>query len=101
MKHSQNSQDSAQPALFDFEGQSTSQDALGFLIDFAKYYRGEPFNSEMVTQAAADVGIVFADARAWGAVFITAAKEGYIRRSEVLFARNFGNGTLAPGWIGV
>jgi len=54
------------------------QDALGFLINYAKRAAG-PFSSEDVTLAA---------------------REGYIRRSDVLFPRSMGNGSLAPGWVG-
>lgn len=79
----------------------TTVDALGFLVKYAKLSKGQPFSSEDVTLAAMAVGIFFDDARSWGAVFIQAAKEGYIRRSEVLFRRAMGNGSLAPGWVAV
>ncbi len=76
------------------------QDALGFLIDFARKHRGQPFSSEHVTLAAMDAGIApVTDLRAWGAVFQQAARDGHIRRSEVLFQRSMGNSTLAPGWV--
>lgn len=77
------------------------RDALGFLIGFARRNKGQPFSSEHVTLSAMEHGIVFQDLRSWGSVFIQAAKEGYIRRSDVLFARSFGNGSLSPGWVGV
>lgn len=79
----------------------TTVDALGFLLRYAKDTKGRPFSSEDVTIAAMSKGIVFDDMRTWGTVFIQAAKEGYIRRSEVLFRRAMGNGSLAPGWVGV
>lgn len=76
------------------------QDALGFLIAFARKHRGLPFSAEQVTLAAMEEGIApQTDLRAWGAVFTQAAREGHIRRSEALFPRSMGNGTLAPGWI--
>lgn len=76
-------------------------DALGFLIKFARKKRGQSFSAEQVTLAAMDKGIAPADLRSWGAVFVQAARDGYIRRSEVLFPRSMGNGSLAPGWTGV
>lgn len=77
------------------------EDALGFLIAFARKHKGQPFSSEHVTLAAMDAGIAPAtDLRAWGAVFTQAARDGYIRRSEVLFQRSMGNNTLAPGLVG-
>lgn len=80
---------------------NVEQDALGFLIAFARRSRGESFSSEHVTLSALEAGIVFQDLRSWGSVFTQAAKEGHIRRSDVLFVRSMGNGSLAPGWVGV
>jgi len=77
------------------------QDALGFLIAFARRTRGTPFSAEHVTLAAIDAGIAPADLRALGAIVTQAARDGHIRRSEVLFQRRMGNGSLAPGWIAV
>lgn len=75
-------------------------DALGFLISYARKQKGQPFSSEHVTLAAMDAGIApQTDLRAWGAVFQQAARDGHIRRSEVLFSRTLGNGSLSPGWI--
>lgn len=76
------------------------QDALGFLINYAKRAAG-PFSSEDVTLAARDAGVCPDDLRAWGSIFAQAAREGYIRRSDVLFPRSMGNGSLSPGWVGV
>ena len=75
------------------------QDALGFLIRFARKHKGQPFSSEQVTLAALKRGIAPQDLRAWGAIFTQAARDGHIRRSEVLFQRSMGNGSLSPGWI--
>ena len=76
------------------------QDALGFLISFARKHKGQPFSSEHVTLAAMDAGIApVTDLRAWGAVFQQAARDGHIRRSDVLFSRSLGNGSLSPGWV--
>lgn len=61
----------AQPAPKSFE-----EDAYSFLVKFAHRKRGHSFSAEMVTLAA----------------------DGYIRRSDVLFPRSMGNGTLSPGW---
>jgi hypothetical protein len=80
---------------------SVDQDALGFLIKFARTHRGQSFSSEQVTLSAIDAGVTFPDLRSWGSVFTKAAHDGHIRRSDVLFARSFGNGSLAPGWTGV
>lgn len=78
------------------------QDALGFLIAFARKHKGQPFSSEHVTLAAMDAGIApVTDLRAWGAVFTQAARDGHIRRSDVLFQRSMGNGSLSPGWISI
>lgn len=77
------------------------QDALGFLIAFARKMRGQSFSSEQVTLAALEAGIVFDDMRSWGSIFTQAARDGHIRRSEQLFSRSMGNGSLAPGWTGV
>lgn len=87
--------------LFGEPIRKTDTDALGFLIRYAKASKGESFSSEHVTVAAQAVGIEFQEQRSWGAVFTQAAREGYIRRSDVLFSRSFGNGSLAPGWVGV
>lgn len=57
-------------------------------------------SSEHVTLAALDAGISFQEMRSWGSVFTQAAKDGHIRRSDVLFSRSMGNGSLAPGWVG-
>lgn len=75
------------------------QDALGFLISFARKHKGQPFSAEHVTLAAQEKGIAPSDLRAWGAIFTQAARDGHIRRSEVLFPRAMGNGSLAPGWV--
>lgn len=77
------------------------QDAMGFLIKFVKKQRGASFSSEDVTLAAITAGVAPTDLRAWGKVFQQAAKDGYIRRSDVLFKRSMGNGSLAPGWVAV
>lgn len=78
---------------------SFDQDALGFLISFARKHKGQAFSAEHVTLAAQEKGIAPDDLRAWGAIFTQAARDGHIRRSEVLFSRAMGNGSLAPGWI--
>lgn len=93
----------AQPDLF---GGSTAirsfdRDALGFLISFARKHKGQPFSAEQVTLAAMDRGIAPPDLRAWGSIFTQAARDGHIRRSDVLFSRSLGNGSLSPGWISV
>lgn len=78
------------------------EDALGFLISFARRRRGRPFSAEQVTLAAQAKGIApETDLRAWGAIFTQAARDGHIRRSEVLFSRAMGNGSLSPGWVAV
>lgn len=87
--------DAPAPAL------SVDQDALGFLIKFAGNHRGESFSSEQVTLSAMDAGVVFPDMRSWGSIFTQAARDGVIQRSDVLFSRSMGNGSLSPGWTGV
>jgi hypothetical protein len=89
--------------LFDEAPQprDVAKDFFGFLLRYAKVSQGRPFSSEYVTLAAKAEGIVFEDMRHTGPIFIQAAKEGYIRRSEALFRRSMGNGSLTPGWVGV
>lgn len=94
----------AQPDLFGApptKVDSFEKDAMGFLLAYAKKHRGKSFSSEEVTLAAMKKGIASTDLRHWGAVFAQAAKDGAIRRSEVLFKRSMGNGTLSPGWTAV
>ena len=75
------------------------QDALGFLIAFARKHKGQAFSAEQVTLAAQAKGIApETDLRALGSIFTQAARDGHIRRSEVLFQRSLGNGSLSPGW---
>jgi hypothetical protein len=76
-------------------------DAFGFLVKFARRMRGKAFSPEAVTVSAMEKGVGFADARAWGPVFVQAAREGHIRRSTELFPRVMSNGSLRPGWIGL
>lgn len=67
------------------------QDALGFLIAYARNHKGQAFSAEQVTLAAQKKGIApETDLRAWGAIFQQAARDGHIRRSEVLFQRQLG-----------
>lgn len=80
---------------------SFDRDAMGFLLRFARRSNGRPFSAEQVTLAAVKVGIAPDDLRAWGTLFQQAAKDGFIRRSDVLFKRVMGNGSLAPGWVAV
>lgn len=91
----------AQPDLFggSTAARSFDQDALGFLISFARKHKGQPFSAEQVTLAAMDRGIAPPDLRAWGSIFTQAARDGHIRRSDVLFSRSLGNGSLSPGWV--
>lgn len=86
-----------QQNLFGVPPRSFDEDALGFLIKFAKKAKG-PFSAEQVTLAAAARGIAPRDLRAWGSIFTLAAKEGRIRRSQTAFPRAMGNGTLTLGW---
>jgi hypothetical protein len=92
-----------QLAMFDepVAVRSFEQDAYGFLIAYAKRSKGQPFSSEDVTLAALDAGLAPVDLRRWGSIFVQAAKDGYIRRSDVLFRRAMGNSSLAPGWVGI
>lgn len=71
--------------------------AYSFLVEFARRRDG-PFSGEDVTDAAAEEGVATADARAWGAIFQRAARNGVIRRSATLFKRRYGHGSAAPGW---
>lgn len=58
------------------------------------------YRKDTVHLTALDACISFQEMRSWGSVFTQAAKDGYIRRSDVLFSRSMGNGSLAPGWVG-
>lgn len=80
---------------------SFEHDAMGFLLAYAKRHKGRAFSAEDVTLAAVDAGLSPMDLRSWGTVFAQAARDGFIRRSDVLFRRVMGNGTLSPGWVGV
>ncbi len=78
----------------------TADDALGFLIRWARRHRREPFSPEDVIAAAAVAGILFDDQRQWGQVFRQAQREGYIRRAW-LVPRASSNHSVRLGWIGV
>jgi len=84
-----------------YTARSFEQDAMGFLLAYAKRHKGRAFSAEDVTLAAVDAGLAPIEMRAWGTVFAQAARDGFIRRSDVLFKRAMGNGTLSPGWTGV
>lgn len=84
---------SAKPAPKSFE-----QDAYSFLVAFAHRRCGHSFSAEHVTLAAQKKGIVAPDMRNWGPIFRAVAADGHIRRSDVLFPRSMGNGSLSPGW---
>ena len=92
---------SAKPDLFGgiTANRRFDEDALGFLIAYARCPRGQSFSAEHVTLAAAERGIAPPDLRHWGRVFTQAARDGHIRRSDVLFSRSLGNGSLSPGWV--
>ena len=91
-----------QTDLFGEPVRSFELDAFGFLIAYAKRSRGQPFCAEDVTVAALEAGIApLSDLRQWGSIFSQASRDGYIRRSDVLFKRSMGNGSLAPGWVAV
>lgn len=74
-------------------------DAMGFLLKYIRKTRGQPFCSEEVTLAAQKAGIVPADLRSWGKVYVQAARDGYIARADVPFRRAMGNGTFTLGWV--
>lgn len=76
------------------------QDALGFLIRFAKRQRSS-FCAEAVTLSAIKKGIAPSDLREWGKIFNQAARDGYIRRSDTVHSRTMGNGTKTLGWVAV
>jgi hypothetical protein len=88
--------------LFGDEVQTRSfeADAMGFLIAYVKRTGGQPFSAEDVTTSALIAGVAPDDLRAWGTVFSQAARDGYIRRSDVVFKRSMGNGAPTLGWVG-
>ena len=75
---------------------SFERDGYGFLIKFARKSKGKPF---CATLAAEKAGILPADRRHWGQMFVQAAKDGYITRCNKPFRRVMGNGTLTLGWV--
>ena len=75
------------------------RDGYGFLLRFVRKQKGRPFSAESVTMAAQAAGIVPADLRHWGKVFVQVARDGYISRSDEVFRRKLGNGSLTLGWI--
>jgi hypothetical protein len=77
------------------------QDALGFLIRFAKRTNGKPFCAEDVTLSAMAKGLAPNDLREWGKIFNQAAKDGYIVRSNTVHSRTMGNHTKTLGWVAV
>lgn len=79
---------------------SFEHDGYGYLIRYARKQKGKPFCAEDVTLSAIDAGIAPANLKNWGRMFQQAAKDGYIRRSNVAFRRQLGNGTLTLGWVG-
>jgi len=77
-----------------------TKDPYTYLINFAIQHKGKgSFNPEWVIVWAAMSGIAFQDQRQWGRIFRQAAKDGYIRQSTKLFARDSSNGSKRPGWI--
>ena len=78
------------------------RDFYGFLLAYAARMRGQVFGAEEVTVAAVEAGVLPQSAmRSTGKDFSRAAKEGYIRRADAWYARQFGNGTQARAWVGV
>jgi len=75
------------------------KDGYGFLLRYIRKTKGQPFCSEEVTLAAQKAGIVPADLRSWGKVYVQAARDGYIARADVPFRRAMGNGTFTLGWV--
>lgn len=75
------------------------QDAMGFLLRFAKRSKGRSFCSEEVTLAAKNKGLAPEDLREWGKIFNQAAKDGWIMRSNTVHSRSMGNGTKTLGWV--
>jgi hypothetical protein len=79
---------------------SFEDDAMGFLLAYVKRAKGQPFSAEEVTTSALIAGVSPSDLRMWGPVFAQAARDGFIRRSDVPYRRAMGNGTLALCWVG-
>lgn len=71
--------------------------AFSFLSAYAS--RHELFSAEDATTAAKARGIVSpTDARAWGPVYMRAARERLIERSTVTYQRQFGHSSLGLKW---
>lgn len=68
-----------------------------FLIAFA-VQADRPFSSEEVVAAAAAAGIARDESRAWGPVFLRAARAGIIRRSSEVYRRACGHGSVGLKW---
>lgn len=77
-----------------------SERAYRFLCWYARL-DGAPFSSEAVTELARETGIEPPDGRAWGAVFVRAAKAGVIKRSTETYQRARGHGSLGVKWVAV
>ena len=76
-----------------------SLEAYTFLQRFVEVQpKGKPFSAEAVTVAAREAGIRARDARAWGATFLRAQREGLIRRSNTMIRRALGHGSYGPAW---
>lgn len=90
-----------QPDLFGTQAMAVDrfeQDAMGFLLAYAKRMGSKSFSAEEVTLAATKKGIASTDLRHWGQIFNQAARDGAIVRSGETYRRVMGNGTLAVGW---
>ena len=77
------------------------KDGYGFLLSFVRKTKGRPFSAEAVTLAAIKNGVAPEDLRAWGKVFLQAARDGSIARCDTAFRRTMGNGTLTLGWVAI
>lgn len=79
------------------ESPGFAAEAYTFLCSYARTHSGA-FSSEDAVEIARVVGIVPADARAWGGVFQRAARAGVIVASDELYRRANGHGTWARKW---
>lgn len=79
------------------ESPGFSELALEMLRHYAET-RADPFTSEEVTEWASSAGVNPPDRRAWGGVFLRAARLGVIRRSTQTYRRRLGHGSLGVMW---
>ncbi len=81
-------------------GEWFSEQAFRFVQWYSATAAG-PFPAEAVVEMARLHGLVTLEERAWGPVFMRAARASIIRRSSVTYRRAKGHGSLGVMWEAV